>query len=484
MECREVDGADSPGGVEIGHNPDAESSGWARPGGDADRPGGSSDGVLAEVQSEGTVPSPVEQAGLLPSAPSIARRRVFAAAAGIAMLALLVWWAIDRAGGDTVTSDGGEQGAVITQAATTLSTAVVSTTPEAGAAAISSTDSAAATPPPTISPTRSAAPPDECRGPGGPSAPAGLEPPPDSAAPPEGQAPGQARVTADYRFENSLADSVGAATELAAIGADATGFIDEAVLGQTRPVLRFDRGSGLALTPASVAVGSEYTIELVFRFDRLRGYAKIVDFNNATKDCGLYSMQGRIDFWPITTGLGAMLKADSYAHVVLTRDANDTVVAYFNGARQLSFHDTGDLAVIDADNTLRLFSDDTVTPNEDAGGAVSRIRLYDRALTASEVAALAAELPITPPTLARITGYGPVSTITEVVGDVTNGTAEPQDVRVYVVCPNRTVETDIVFDIASGDTRGWSVLCPGNFTSGAIVINRANLIADTPPYST
>ena len=61
-------------------------------------------------------------------------------------------------------------------------------------------------------------------------------------------------MTADYRFENSLANSVGAAGELSAIGADAIGFIDEAVLGQTRPVLRFDRGSGLALTPASVVI--------------------------------------------------------------------------------------------------------------------------------------------------------------------------------------------------------------------------------------
>ena len=55
------------------------------------------------------------------------------------------------------------------------------------------------------------------------------------STPRESQAPRQAVVTADYRFENSLADSVGAATELSAIGAHATGFIEEAVLGQTRP---------------------------------------------------------------------------------------------------------------------------------------------------------------------------------------------------------------------------------------------------------
>ena len=87
---------------------------------------------------------------------------------------------------------------------------------------------------------------------------------------------------------------------------------------------------------------------------------------------------------------------------MLTRDATDNVVAYVNGARQLSFHDTGDIAVIDANDTLRLFSDDTVTANEDSGGAVSRIRLYDGPLSASDVAALAAELPITTPTLADV----------------------------------------------------------------------------------
>lgn len=211
------------------------------------------------------------------------------------------------------------------------------------------------------------------------------------STPREGQTPRQTTVTADYRFESSLADSVGAATELTAIGAPGAVFIDEAVLGQTRPVLTFDRGGGLELTPASVAIGSEYTIELVFRFDRLEGYAKILDFNNATADSGLYSLDGRMDFFPVATGLGTVVEVDSYARVVLTRDATDNVVAYVNGARQLSFRDTGDIAVIDANNTLRIFSDDTVTADEDSGGAVSRIRLYDGPLSASAVAALAAE---------------------------------------------------------------------------------------------
>ena len=58
---------------------------------------------------------------------------------------------------------------------------------------------------------------------------------------------GEAGVTADFRLENSLTDSVGVGPEFSAIGADSTEFVDEAVLGPTRPVLAFDRGSGLAL---------------------------------------------------------------------------------------------------------------------------------------------------------------------------------------------------------------------------------------------
>jgi len=117
-----------------------------------------------------------------------------------------------------------------------------------------------------------------------------------------------------------------------------------------------------------------------------------------------------MEFWPITAGWGAAVEPDSYTHVVLTRDATDNVVAYVNGARQLSFPDTGDIAVIDANDTLRLFSDDTVTANEDSGGAVSRIRLYDGPLSASDVAALAAELPITAPMSATTSPATPIQT--------------------------------------------------------------------------
>lgn len=70
---------------------------------------------------------------------------------------------------------------------------------------------------------------------------------------------------------------------------------------------------------------------------------------------------------------------------------------------------------------------------------------------------------------ATISGYSPGSTITGVAGTVTNSTANEADVRVDVSCPGGTLETDYVFDIPAGGTRGWEVLCDGSFTAGATV---------------
>jgi len=71
---------------------------------------------------------------------------------------------------------------------------------------------------------------------------------------------------------------------------------------------------------------------------------------------------------------------------------------------------------------------------------------------------------------ATITGYAPGSTITSVTGSVTNGGSVSKTVRVDIKCPNGTVETDTVFQLGAGQTKGFSVLCGGGaFTSGASV---------------
>ncbi|HJY32018.1 MAG TPA: LamG-like jellyroll fold domain-containing protein [Actinomycetota bacterium] len=194
-------------------------------------------------------------------------------------------------------------------------------------------------------------------------------------------------AAADYRFHGSLGSRVGAAPDLVEIGEGTIAFTDEGMIG--RSVLSFARGDGLSLTPPSVIEGTEYTIEVLFRFDRVDGYRKIIDFRDGSDDSGLYVLDGCLNFYPRRPHASFAIEADSYVQVVLSRDSSARVVGYVDGIRQFAFRDTDVLAEI-ASQTLRFFVDDSVTEGEESSsGAVSQIRLYDRPLTASQVAALA-----------------------------------------------------------------------------------------------
>ena len=104
---------------------------------------------------------------------------------------------------------------------------------------------------------------------------------------------------ADYGFQNSLASSVGISAELTNIGPYSNSFIDEVVLKETRTVLTFPEGNGVSLSPTSGVINSDaYTIELLFRFDRIDGYRKIIDLKDGSDDSGLYTLDGRLTFYP------------------------------------------------------------------------------------------------------------------------------------------------------------------------------------------
>lgn len=195
-------------------------------------------------------------------------------------------------------------------------------------------------------------------------------------------------ATADYRFQGSLGSKGGAAPDLLEIGDGTGAFTDEGMIG--RSVLSFTRGGGLSLSQTTgVIEGTEYTIEVLFRFDRLDGYRKIIDFSDGSDDDGLYVLDGCLNFYPRRPRSSIPIEADSYVQVVVTRDSSSRVVGYVDGIRQFAFPDTAAVAEIGSE-TLRFFVDDSVTGGDEySSGAVSQIRLYDRRLTANEVAALA-----------------------------------------------------------------------------------------------
>jgi Concanavalin A-like lectin/glucanases superfamily len=204
--------------------------------------------------------------------------------------------------------------------------------------------------------------------------------------------------TADYLFQSSLESSLGTAPDLLEVEGGSSVFTADGKTGVT--VLRFAGGRGLALAPTTrVIPSSEYTIELLFRLDLLTGYRKIIDFKDGTADDGLYVLDGCLTFYPKEQQAFTAIGTDSYVQVVLTRDSADRVVGYVNGVRQFAFADRDGLAEVNGKKTLRFFVDDLTTTGEHSSGTVAQIRLFDGALTANEVAALACtEIAIADPT--------------------------------------------------------------------------------------
>jgi hypothetical protein len=218
-----------------------------------------------------------------------------------------------------------------------------------------------------------------------PPAPAGCTPAPTPRA--LLPAPTVPEPTADYRFQGSLATSVGTAPDLTEIGRRETAFTDEGMVGRT--VLSFARRTGLSLAPTNGVVRrGEYTIEILLRLNVVGGFHKIVDLKNGNSDNGLYALDGCLTFFPRTNRFSTRIEPDTYVQVVLTRGAGGAVVAYVDGIRQLVFDDRSGIGEISRANTLRFFIDDTRSRVEHSSGAVSQIRLYDRALSAEEIAAL------------------------------------------------------------------------------------------------
>jgi len=192
-------------------------------------------------------------------------------------------------------------------------------------------------------------------------------------------------LQADYQFQNTRNSSVGTAAALADLGTNS--FTSAVVDGTSTTVLTFSQGDGVSLTPTSGVVPNDnYTIVMLFSLQTTSGYRRLIDFKNAASDNGLYVQSGRLNFYPSAAGTPVSIPANTWVQVVLTRDQTGTVTGYVDGVQQFQFSDTSSHGVISS-NTLRFFRDNSGT-FEASAGSVARIRLYNGALTASQVAAL------------------------------------------------------------------------------------------------
>lgn len=185
----------------------------------------------------------------------------------------------------------------------------------------------------------------------------------------------------EYALRGSLNDNLGG-SPLTAIGGQIT------ALGYV-----FAANQGLSFSSKTFNPSS-YSIELSFKLDATAGSTKILDFHNLTSDPGLYQKNGRLTFAPEASSSLLDFTPGTNVHVVLTRDgATDLVTAYVNGQQSFSFHDGGALASPPGfSNKFNLFLDDK-SGAQASGGTLDYLRVFNGALTASEVQALFAGGP-------------------------------------------------------------------------------------------
>jgi len=209
--------------------------------------------------------------------------------------------------------------------------------------------------------------------------------------------PVEADLVADYRFDNTLSSSVPGAPDLVHLGTGS--YVEADVNGLPSTVFKFEYDTGFSLDTSGVIPNSEYTIVLLFEFDTVDTWHKVLDFTERVRDSGFYVLDHDIYFNLLHDYAGdPAIVQDHYVQLVLTRVASGTVKIYLDGVEKTSFQDTyqgePDLAV--AANPLYLFIDDIWEGGaESSGGSVARIRFYDTVLGASQVAFLDRLLPVT-----------------------------------------------------------------------------------------
>ncbi|MGI9086230.1 MAG: PEP-CTERM sorting domain-containing protein [Chthoniobacterales bacterium] len=202
-------------------------------------------------------------------------------------------------------------------------------------------------------------------------------------------------------------------------------FGNDTVMGVNQRVLQFTGVGdqhGVQTQTNPFVSSSDYSLVLLASFTLSPTGAvatKVFDFQNLSMDAGLYidSTTGLLSFngvMPTPPIGGTPVVSGQYTQVVLTRDGMTGLVSVYQaGVLAFSFSDTSNLAVLgdataSGNSFLTVFSDDNAnvggTTTESTIGNVARLRLYNGALTASEVMGLDTTVVPEPATWALLLG--------------------------------------------------------------------------------
>jgi len=153
---------------------------------------------------------------------------------------------------------------------------------------------------------------------------------------------------------------------------------------------RFEANQGLSVLDA--LPDQVYSVDLVFWFDAVDGWRKILDYKNLQSDNGFYVYDTALQFVVVAgsvfaTGPTSVFSPTAVHQVTITRDATGRVDGYVDLIRQFQFTDTDNVASLDTPGAVvHFFVDDLATSmSESSGGVVRRIRIYDVALAETEI---------------------------------------------------------------------------------------------------
>lgn len=177
-----------------------------------------------------------------------------------------------------------------------------------------------------------------------------------------------------FNLNGSLKDSI-TNTSLAGLGGKLAG--NQYVFGLNQ---------GLKL---DAALGGEYTIDMSFQFDDFNRYGRIIEFGNLGRENGLYAEYNKFRLYGYSDAAAGALVKDVNSRVSITRDAAKMFRVYQDGVLVLSVLDSNGIADFGS-NPAHFFKDNTSGSytNEANTGAVDYIRVFDKALTRTELLAL------------------------------------------------------------------------------------------------
>lgn len=200
-----------------------------------------------------------------------------------------------------------------------------------------------------------------------------------------------AELIRDYRFQGNLSDALGHGA-LSAFSSGRGRFETRTVAGVQRSVFTWDAPGGLIMVGNVQELAGGFSIAVLFEFDEVNDWRKVIDFRNREMDGGVYVLGGDLSFYPVgeNHGRAGWVRPDRFVQLVYTWDPSaepgPLASIYGDGRLEHAAVDHGhEGAMLGAHNSIVFFRDDVSTEDEHSGGSVARLRVYRGVLTAEEI---------------------------------------------------------------------------------------------------